>query len=35
MRLKEGDRMACVDIIPATKQDGIESESESSTPDTP
>ncbi|KAI7734629.1 hypothetical protein M8C21_018973 [Ambrosia artemisiifolia] len=24
MRLKEGDRMACVDIIPAAKQDGIE-----------
>ncbi|GJZ90570.1 kinase RLK-Pelle-WAK family protein [Tanacetum coccineum] len=24
MRLKEGDRMACVDIIPSTKQDGIE-----------
>ncbi|KAF5769506.1 putative DNA topoisomerase (ATP-hydrolyzing) [Helianthus annuus] len=24
MRLKEGDRMACVDIIPAVKQDGIE-----------
>nr|XP_043633899.1 DNA gyrase subunit A, chloroplastic/mitochondrial [Erigeron canadensis] len=25
MRLKEGDRMACVDIIPAAKKDGIES----------
>ncbi|KAK1410777.1 hypothetical protein QVD17_37316 [Tagetes erecta] len=25
MRLKDGDRMACVDIIPASKQDGIES----------
>lgn len=25
MRLKEGDRMACVDIIPSTRQEGIES----------